>query len=296
MLKAFLKAFLRLLVKPVMSPRFSVTFQRRGFVALAAALFSPRGTRRHTVDLGGVPAERTTSRSPSSGMTLLYLHGGGYCIGSARTCRSITGHLAKVTGATVYAPEYRLAPEHPHPAALEDAVTSYRALLTQGVAPKSVVIAGDSAGAGLSVATAVTLREVGLPLPAALVLISPWVDLTCTGDSHAIVGSRDPLLTTFGVKRWAAAYLGERSAQDPACSPLFADLRSLPPMLIQVGSEEIVLADSTRLHERATAGGVAAELHEYPGMWHDFQMYAGMLRESDAAMEEISSFLRKRLA
>jgi len=228
-------------------------------------------------------------------MTLLYLHGGGYCIGSARTCRSITGHLAKVTGATVYAPEYRLAPEHPHPAALEDAVSSYRALLGQGIAPESIAISGDSAGAGLSVATAVALRDAGLPLPAALVLISPWVDLTCTGDSHAIVGSRDPLLTTVGVKRWAADYLGERSAQDPACSPLFADLRSLPPMLIQVGSEEIVLADSTRLHERATAAGVAAELHEYPGLWHDFQMYAGMLRESDEAMKEIASFTSRHL-
>lgn len=292
MLKNFFRAFLRFLVKPMLGAGLPVAWQRFWFVAIASGLLPPRGTRRDAVELGGVPAERTTPAA-ASGATLLYLHGGGYCIGSPRTCRGIAGHLARTTGAMVFAPRYRLAPEDPHPAALDDAVSAYRALLAQGVAPRSIVVAGDSAGAGLAVATAVALRDAGVAPPAALVLLSPWADLACTGATHTGVGARDPVLSTAGVRRWAADYLGGRAAEDPACSPLFADLHGLPPMLIQVGSQEILLADSTRLHARATAAGVAATLHEYPGMWHDFQMYAGLLREADQAIAQIAAFVRR---
>jgi len=287
---------MRAAVKPVMGPGCPVGLQRTWFIGIAAALRAPRGTERRRLDLGGVPAEcTTTALASASGPTVLYLHGGGYCIGSPRTCRSITGHLAKTCGAKVYALDYRLAPEHRHPAALEDALAGYRALLAQGIPPSRLVIAGDSAGGGLAVATAVALRDAKLPLPAALVLISPWVDLACSGETHASVGRRDPLLTTACLRRWAKDYLGDRPAEDPAGSPLYADLSGLPPMLIQVGSEEILHADAIRLRERAEQAGVAVALREYPGLWHDFQMYAGWLRDSDQALDEIADFIRRRV-
>jgi monoterpene epsilon-lactone hydrolase len=294
MLRSLLQAFLRLAVKPVMGPACPVALQRHWFTTIAKALPQPRGIRREHLDLGGVPAERTMPRAPS-GPILLYFHGGGYCIGSLRTCRSIAAHLARLTTATVYAPDYRLAPEHPHPAALEDALACYRALLASGIAAQRLIVGGDSAGGGLAVATAVALRDAQLPLPAALVVMSPWVDLGCDGATHSTVGNRDPVLTTAGLRRWAQAYLGPRAASDPACSPVYADLSGLPPILIQVGSEEILHADATRLRERATRAGVTVELHEFSGLWHDFQMYAGWLREADQALAKIADFIRRHI-
>jgi acetyl esterase/lipase len=164
-------------------------------------------------------------------------------------------------------------------------------LLAQGHAAHDIVIAGDSAGGGLTLATAVAIRDRNLPQPAALVLISPWVDLSLSGESIMSRAARDPILRPSWLRWSAKAYCGNHSAENPLCSALFANLAGLPPMLIQVGSEEILLDDSLRLEQRAKAAGVEVKLHQYEGMWHDFQAHVGVLRESNETFAEIADFL-----
>jgi acetyl esterase/lipase len=192
----------------------------------------------------------------------------------------------------VHAPDYRLAPEHPYPAALRDTLAAYEWMLDQGVSAKKIAVAGDSAGGGLALAAALAMRDEALPLPAALVLISPWVDLTCDSRSRRANAKIDPMIRTSWSKRCAALYVGDRSLQDPACSPLFADLRGLPPVLIQVGSDEVGLDDATSLDARGKAAGVDVTLEIYEGMWHVFQSSVGVMRESDDAVRRIADFLR----
>lgn len=291
-MRGLLRGFVRIALKPVFRPQVSIAFQRRWLRGLAATSPAPPGTRRAPVDMNGVPAERVSRDDTASDRAILYLHGGGYCVGTPHGYRLITGHLAKHAGAVVYAPDYRLAPEHPHPAALDDALKAYRWLLAQGVAPQSIALAGDSAGGGLALATVVAARDAGLPLPAALALISPWVDLAGRGETMKTHRQRDPMLSSEGLQRWARAYLGDLPAEHPPCSPLYAELRELPPMLIQVGSEEVLLSDSHRLQEKAVAAGVDATLREFDGLWHEFHLHAGMLRESTTALVEMAQFLK----
>jgi acetyl esterase/lipase len=226
---------------------------------------------------------------------VLYLHGGGYCIGSPYSYRVLTGAIAKRVGIPVYVPDYRLAPEHPHPAALEDALAAYRWLIDDGYLPQCIAVVGDSAGGGLTLALCLALRNEHERLPAAIGLLSPWVDLACRGETFEKLADRDPLLSPEGLRRWARAYLGDLPPDHPLCSPLYAALSGLPPTLIQVGSEEIVLSDSTRLAERARQAGVDVRLHQYDGMWHDFQLQVGVLRETDAAIKEIGAFVKEHL-
>lgn len=293
MLKGILKGVVRMGLKPVLRPGVSVTFQRRWVGGLTATMLPPRGTRASALNMDGVPGERVTVGEAADGIAVLYLHGGGYCVGSPPGYRVITGRLAKNSGAAAYVPDYRLAPEHPHPAALDDALRACRWLRKQGAS--RVAFAGDSAGAGLALATALKLRDAGESLPVALALISPWVDLAARGESMRTHAQRDPMLSPEGLARWAREYLGDLPADHPFCSPLYADLRGLPPMLIQVGSEEVALSDAQRLHERAGNAGVDAQLHEFPGLWHDFQLHAGLLGESDAALAELGAFLHRHL-
>ncbi|HXG27947.1 MAG TPA: alpha/beta hydrolase [Nevskiales bacterium] len=295
LLRALLFWSIRLLLKPVFSGWMPIGIQRFWTRVMTASSLPPRGTRIERLDLGGVAAE-CLSVPQSGARTLLYLHGGGYCVGSPRTHRGLAAHLARACGATAYVPDYRLAPEHPHPAALEDALACYRALLAQGVNPAQLVLGGDSAGGGLALATAVAIRDAQLPLPAALVLISPWTDLTLSGDSARTHTRRDPMLSSAIGALWSRLYLGKYPPDHPACSPLFASLTGLPPMLIQVGSEEILLSDSLRLAQRAQAAGVTVRLSRYAGMWHDFQAHAGLLHESDRAMTEVGDFVKNTIA
>jgi acetyl esterase/lipase len=245
--------------------------------------------------MGGVRGEQVTGKLPRLKHAVLYLHGGGYCIGSPYSYRILTGSIARQTGIPVYAPDYRLAPEHPHPAALEDALAAYRWLIADGYLPQCIAVVGDSAGAGLTVALCLALRNEHERLPAAIALLSPWLDLAGRGESFDQLAERDPVLSPEGLKRWARDYLGELPADHPLCSPLYAELTGLPPMLIHVGSEEIVLSDSTRFAERARKAGVSVQLHQYQGLWHDFQLHLGVLRESGAAVKEIAKFVRDNL-
>ncbi|MDP9139888.1 MAG: alpha/beta hydrolase [Pseudomonadota bacterium] len=230
---------------------------------------------------------------PSAGLAILYLHGGGYNIGSARGYRVITGRFARAAQTSVYTPDYRLAPEHPHPAALEDAVAAYRWLGEQGV--RRIALAGDSAGGGLALATALALRDAGDPMPIALALISPWTDLAAYGETIKTHAARDPSQSPDGLARWARNYANGLPLEHPLCSPLYADLRGLPPILVHVGSEEIVLSDSLRLRDRASAAGVDIQIREFEGLWHDFQLHAGMLAEAEESLKELAQFLSRHL-
>jgi acetyl esterase/lipase len=222
---------------------------------------------------------------------VLYLHGGTYCVGSWRVYEGLITHLAVAAEAAVYAPNYRLSPEHPHPAALDDALDAYRWLLERGVSPNRIALAGDSAGGGLALATAVAIRDSELPPPASLVLISPWVDLRCDSPSMTHNVRIDPLLRPSWSRACAAMYLGQHDPADPACSPLFATHEGLPPTLIQVGSDEIILDDSTRLAERCRKAGVDVTLQKFDGLWHEFQIHVGMLEAADEAVADIGTFL-----
>lgn len=286
-----LRAALRLGLGRTFRVGLPVERQRARLRNLARLTVTPRRAAFAPANCGGVPGEWVRVRDGQRGpATILYLHGGGYCTGSPLTHRSITGHLAVACSARVFVADYRLAPEHPHPAAVDDAVAACRGLFDGGVAPDDLVIAGDSAGGGLSVATALRLREIGLPQPRALVLFSPWVDLTL-----AHLGAPPPgevMLTLPWVRECAAAYLAGHDPRGPLVSPVGADLRGLPPTLIQVGTDELLLPDARRLYQRLGEAGVMVSLEEYVARWHVFQASAGVLADADRALESVARFLR----
>ena len=240
------------------------------------------------------PAEWLQPPGARADAAVLYLHGGGYVIGSPRSHRHLVAAIARAAGTSALLPDYRLAPEHPFPAALEDAVAAYRWLLERGIAPEHIVVAGDSAGGGLAVATLLALRDRELPRPAAGVCISPWVDLTCSGGSYATRAAADPIVKREGIDAMATAYLGGEDARTPLASPLFADLRGLPPLLIHVGDDEVLLDDSVKLAERARKAGVDATLEVWPKMVHVWHWFFPMLDEGHAAIDRIGEFVRAR--
>jgi len=293
-LRGVLRVVTRLGVKPLFSPGVPVRLQRR-MLGLAGGLVTtvPADVPVRPQTLGGVPGEWLGAEAEAGSPVLLYLHGGGYCIGSLDSHRPITAHLAKASGLPVYAADYRLAPEHPYPAALNDAVAVYRALLDAG--HTRILLAGDSAGGGLALATALSLRDAGLPAPVALLLISPWTDLGCSGATMQTHARLDPMLSPAILQRWGGEYAGRMPADHPLCSPLLGDLRRLPPVLIQAGSDEVLLDDSLRLEQRLQAARVAVTLQVYPRLWHVFQLYVGLLAEADAAIARMADFARAAL-
>ena len=246
------------------------------------------------VTAGAAPAEWLRPPSARPGHVVLYLHGGGYVIGSPRSHRHLAAAIASAAGTDGLLLDYRLAPEHPFPAALDDAVAAYRWLLDQGIAAEHIAVAGDSAGGGLTVATLLALRDARLPRPAAGVCISPWVDLTCSGGSYRSKAGVDPIVRQAGVAEMARAYLGSTDPRSPLASPLFADLRGLPPLLIHVGSDEVLLDDAIGLAERAKAAGVEATLQEWDRMIHVWHWFLPLLDEAHAAVESIGGFVRAR--
>ena len=231
----------------------------------------------------------TTSAGRSR--NLLYFHGGGYALGSSRAHAEMTSWIARAAQARVFVLDYRRAPEYRFPAALEDALLAYRWMVNSGADPRSITIAGDSAGGGLTLSLLVSLRDRGEPLPASGVCISPWVDLEMTGASITGKAGVDPLLTREGLQQFADWYLGGQSARQPLVSPLHADLKGLPPLLIQVGSSEILLDDALRLEERARSAGVNVILKQYEDMPHVWHVFASFLPEAREADREIGEFV-----
>ena len=244
---------------------------------------------------GGVDAEWLDAPGARTDRAVLYLHGGGYVLGSVGSHRDMIARLSAAASARALGLNYRLAPEHPFPAAVEDAVAAYRWLLEQGFAPGRLAIAGDSAGGGLTAATLVALRDRGVPLPGAAVLLSPWVDLEGTGESMNGGGADDPMVRKELVATMGPTYLAGGNARAPLASPLYADLRGLPPLLIQVGRREVLLDDALRFAQQAQRASVEVTLEVWPGMIHVWQIFANELEEGREAVERIGAYLRARL-
>jgi acetyl esterase/lipase len=292
LIAALLRAVLRTTLLPAFNPRRSIADQRRRIGLVTRLTLPARGVDFTPATCNGVPGEfaHVRGRTVASG-AVLYLHGGAYCLGSPTTHRSITSHLARRAAASVFAADYRLAPEHPFPAALEDAVAAYRGLLVQGCSPALMALAGDSAGGGLALALALRLRQLGEPLPAVLVLLSPWVDLG-RPDRGPVPGG-EVMVSLPWIEECARLYLGGTDPAEPLASPIHGDLRGLPPVMLQVGTDEILLQDSQRLHAALVQAGVAVELQQYPRRWHVFQANAGVLADADRALERAARFLRR---
>jgi len=245
--------------------------------------------------LAGLPTLRIESPGVATDAALLYLHGGAFVAGSAQGYRGLAGELARAVNVTGYAVDYRLAPEAPFPAAVNDAVAAYQALLARGIAPARIVFAGDSAGGGLVVSTLVALRDAGLPLPAAALVISPWADLSGTAASLVTKATADPSLTTTGLNAAAQHYLNGAPSDHPLASPVNADLTGLPPLLIQVGSAEILLDDAVRLAGAAGTANVAVRLEVWPEMPHVWHAFGFMLEEGRRAIAGAGEFLQHAL-
>ena len=245
------------------------------------------------VGAGGVSAEWISTPGVAEDRVVMYLHGGGYMIGSMRTHRSPLSYLSRVSDARVLELNYRLAPEHPFPAAVEDSVAAYRWLLAEGVSPRRIAIGGDSCGGGLTIATLVALKYFGDPLPAAGISHSGWTDLAHTGDTFETKAEEDPLIDKEMLEGMAAAYLGDRSRTTPLASPYYADLQGLPPLLVQVGTAEVLLDDSLRLADRAKEAGVDVTLEVWDDMPHVWQAFASFLPEAREALDHCGQFVQK---
>jgi epsilon-lactone hydrolase len=268
---------------------------RAAFNALMAQVPVPADVARKPVRIGGVNGIEVTIPGNASDRVILYFHGGVYVIGSAATSVPLVGELVRRTGVDAITLDYRLAPEHPYPAAVQDAHAAYAGLLARGTDPARIVLAGDSAGGGLAVAALLAAREAGLPMPAGAFLMSPYVDLTLSGETLTERQSLDPILTPAGLRVRAPEYLAGADASDPLISPIFGDLRGLPPLLVQVGSHEILLSDALRLAARAATTDVAVTLDVTPGVPHVFQGYAALLDEAAAALDRASAFMTARV-
>lgn len=259
------------------------------------ALRAAPDLRVETIDAGGVKAERITPPGADPERVIQYLHGGGYVIGSPNTHRSLAGELARAAGTSALVLDYRLAPENPYPAAVEDSVTAYRWLLASGHAPENIVLGGDSAGGGLVVATLLALKERNVPMPAAGICISPWCDMTGSGESVTARAALDPMTSADLLGRMAAHYLNGIDPRTPGVSPIFGDLKGLPPLLIQVGEREILFSDSETLAKRAEAAGVDVTLEEWKDMVHVWHAFHPFLTEGRDAIEKAGAFARGRM-
>ena len=241
------------------------------------------------------PIAQTAAAAAADGApmrTILYLHGGGYYFCSPKSHRSLVFQLATRSGARTFSLDYRLAPEHPFPAALDDALAGYRRLLADGTPPDSIVVAGDSAGGGLALALLVALRDAGDALPAAALLFSPWTDLAATGGTLVTNDGADPMFRGAAIARVATFYLADNDPTHPYLSPLYADLAGLPPLFIQVGSTEVLLDDARRVAERAKAAGVAVDFEVWPKMPHVWQLFAPFIPEARRALDRAAAFAR----
>ena len=250
----------------------------------------PLGTKTRNFSLNGLPARTITVRKARPGTEVLFLHGGAYSVGSFRNYGHFTWRLGKAARARVLALDYRMAPEHPYPAALNDALAAYCWLLDQGARPDRILLAGDSAGGGLTLALLLKLRDEGVPLPAGAVALSPWTDLATTGASLHTKADTDPMLVASEIPHHAAMYLGGADPRDPYASPLYGDPRGLPPTLIQAGGDEVLLDDGVRMAEKMQAAGCDVELQVWPRMPHVFQLLATVMPEAQAAVAEIARF------
>ena len=286
--------FYKLLGSPFDKPT-SLAQQRAMMEKQTKYLIMPANVEVKPVSIGDMYAEWLKPDRVGNDRAVLYLHGGGYTMGSCSTHRALAARIALAGNTPVLLINYRLAPEDPFPAALEDTLKAFRWLLGQGTSARKIAIAGDSAGGGLAVSAALALREGQEPLPGGIVCISPWADLSLSGETITTCAKADPLLSLKTSILHANRYVGQEDPKLPLISPVFADLSKLPALFIQVGEHEILRSDAVRLAENARLVGVKAVLEVWEGMWHDWHMFAGLMPESQRAIESIGRFLRGQL-
>jgi acetyl esterase/lipase len=276
-----------LYLKSVNSNTADVQRMRRKWHAFAKLLSVARGVRRDATVINGLPAEWLVPAGADNSKVLLYFHGGAYLMGSCATHRQLVSHIAVAAGVKALLPEYRLAPEHRFPAAVDDAVGIYQALLSDGFLPHNIAVAGDSAGGGLTMAMLITLRDRALPLPAFAALLSPWLDMTGTGESMRTRAQHDPWFRPTDLGIVTGYYCEPEQLRDPRVSPVYADLSGLPPLYVQVGEDEILLSDSERAAGKIRATGGEVELEVWPGMWHVFQAFVHQVPEAKKAIQRL---------
>ena len=281
---------------PIIKPGDSLADMRKGLDGLGAAAPRLAGVSASVVDAGGVSAEWITPDGADQKRVVLYLHGGGYLLGSVSSHRAMLERIAKAAGARVLALNYRLAPEAPFPAAVDDACAGYRWLLTQGIAAKHIAIAGDSAGGGLTLATLLALRDAGDAMPGCAVPISPWTDMEGTGASMQTRAAVDPMVQKGPLTEMASAYLQGADTRNPLASPLYGNFKGLPPMLIQVGDAETLLDDTTRIEPKLKAAGVDVTVEVWDEMIHVWHLFAPMLDKGQEAIERIGAYVRQHTA
>jgi monoterpene epsilon-lactone hydrolase len=280
----------------ITGPELTFAQRRPGMDAFGAAAPIPDGCKVEAITIAGRPGERLTPKGADTTRTILYLHGGGYCIGSPLSHRALVARLAEAAGAVAVVPDYRMGPEDPFPAAVDDALAAYRELLAGGGDGSGIVIGGDSAGGGLTFATALAIKAAGLPQPAGLYAISPWANLTNAGPAYAAKAATDPMITKAALDEFAAGYLNGADAAAPLASPVFGDLSGLAPVLIQVGGEEVLLSDAARMAEGIGLAGGDVSLRIWPEMIHVWHFFAPQLAAGRAATAEAGAWIKARLA
>jgi epsilon-lactone hydrolase len=269
--------------------------QRALFDARMEAVPFADGCTMESLDLAGICAEKISHRDATPGKALLYLHGGGYVLGGVKTHRHLVSRFGVAARLTAYHLDYRLAPEHPYPAALEDALNAYKQLLAFGIAPESLIVAGDSSGGNLAAALLLKAREEGLPQPAGVYLLSPWLDMSTDGQSYDTVGARDLTVSREAIEAYVAAFLNGQP-DDLFTSPVRADLTGLPPTLIQVSTEEVLLSDSLAFGNRAALAGIDVTLRVWPEMPHGWPLFHPFIRAGLTAIEEAGQWMQRQLA
>lgn len=291
---AAVRAVIQARTPPVGEPPPGLDERRAAMDANGAAGGLPKGCAMAEETVGGVACERLTPAEAVSGRIMLYLHGGAYCLGSPTSHRPLVARLAMAAKTEAVVADYRLGPEHPFPAAVDDALAVYRALLGAGAAPEKTVVAGDSAGGGLALALALAIKGAGLPQPAGFFVISPWADLTQAHATYQTKAASDPGISKDRLDEMAAAYLGGGDARDPLASPVFGDFEGVAPILIQVGSEEALLGDSLLVAERAGHAKVKVQLEVWPEMIHVWHAYGAVLNAARTAIKDAGAWMDAR--
>lgn len=290
MMEPILNILIRFVIKPMLSSKAPLWLQRfAGVMSSFVLRKAPNCETKRTV-LGNRPTLHVKQKEKQSRRHVLYLHGGAYVMGGISSHAKFATWMSHTLDADVWLPEYHLSPEHNFPVARNDIIACYRELLDSGVNPQDIIISGDSAGGGLALTTAIAIRDEGIPQPNALILISPWVDLTLSGSTMQTHINRDNMISIDWLMFGASSYSGCYSISHPGCSPLFADLAGLPPTLIQVGTEEVLLDDARRLSEKTVKSGVVTTLEEYAGMGHIFQVTAGHSATANCALKAMAAF------